>query len=142
PPRDGGELDLALELGTTEAAAFWHAGQSIAGTLTVRNDGADDVTASLAAAADVPGVVIDLPGEATVKTGETLELPVTLRLPSDLPDQAPLLIQLSAAGGSSRAVASQEVALRCEAAPVSPFPYWSVPDGLLGRPNVLLAGLG
>lgn len=142
PPRDGGELDLALELGTTEAAAFWHAGQSIAGTLTVRNDGADDVTASLAAAADVPGVVFDLPGEATVKAGETLELPVTLRLPSDLPDQAPLLIQLAAAGGSSRAVASQEVALRCEAAPVSPFPYWSVPDGLLGRPNVLLAGLG
>lgn len=142
PPREGGELEATLEFSTPEAAAFWHAGQSVDGILNLTNVGAGPVTVSLEGAATVFGASLDLPESAAVAAGETVAVPLTVRLPADLPDQEPVAVQVAATGGSSASVAAAEIALRCEATPVSPFPHWPVPEPLLGRPNVLFAGFG
>lgn len=142
PARDGEGVSVELSLQDTEVAAYWHDGQSVSGTLTLRNSGEHDVEASVTSAANVPGATVELPEAATVPAGEEVELPVTVRLPADMSDEAPVVLQVVAAGAASEAVASAELALRCEASPVAPYPYWNLPDALIGRPNVLLAGLG
>ena len=142
PARDGGEIEAELSLAAEEVAAYWHDGQSVAGTLTLRNRGERDVAASLDAAANVPGATVDLPEAATLRAGAEVEVPVTVRLPADMSDQSPIVLQVSAAAEAAGSVASVDVALRCEAPPVAPFPFWSVPESLLGRPNVMAAGLG
>src|SRR5690606_14367987 len=142
PPRDGGELEVALRLEDQEAAAFWHQGQRLTGTIDVTNHGSSAITAELTAAADAAGVRFQLPGDASVPAGGSLSLPVTVELPADVSDQAPVALQVAASGGSSLAVGGYDLPLRCEAPPVKPFAYSAIPPSLLGRPNVLFAGLG
>ena len=142
PPRTGGELAVELEFAQVDAAAFWHEGQRLSGTLSITNSSASDMTADLSAAADNAAVTIELPTDATVPAGESITLPVSVALPADVSDQAPVAVQVSAAGGRSLAVTGFDLAMSCEAPPIHPFAYSSVPTALAGRPNVLLASLG
>src|SRR5690606_5237968 len=80
PARAGSELELRLAFDQTQAAAFWHAGQRLAGTLVVTNVGTTTVTAGLAAAADNAGVIIELPSDVTVGAGESVSVAVTALL--------------------------------------------------------------
>src|SRR5690606_10895304 len=127
---------------TTEAAAFWHEGQRVAGTLTVTNSLEQATTVALSSSASDGGVTIEAPGRVEVGAGATVSVPVTVQLPNDMREAVPVVVQFEAAGDGTGAVADERLSLRCEAPPVGAFSYWPLPDTLLGRPNVRSAGLG
>src|SRR5690606_20233555 len=69
PARDGEGVSVELSLQDTEVAAYWHDGQSVSGTLTLRNSGEHDVEASVTSAANVPGATVALPEATPVPAG-------------------------------------------------------------------------
>jgi Mg-chelatase subunit ChlD len=142
PARADAPLGLDLSLAAAEVAAFWGTGQSLSGSLRVRNDGAAPVVADLAVAADVPLVELELPPAVEVGPGQTVEVPLAARLPADLADDAPITLQVAATSGGTLSLADAVVTPRCEAAPLGGFPYFPVAAPLLGHPNVLFAGFG
>src|SRR5690606_7666632 len=83
-PALGESLALSLALETTEAAAFWHEGQRVAGTLTVTNSLEQATTVTLSSSASDGGVTIEAPGRVEVGAGATVSVPVTVQLPNDM----------------------------------------------------------
>lgn len=141
-PRETGALGVELELDANELAAYWHEGQNVTGTVTVRNDGTEAATVDLEVAGSDARIRIEAPQEVEVPPGQSVGAPVRVLVPADLVDQAPLLLQVAASSAQDRAVAETAVALRCEAPPVGVFPYWPLPTELLGRPDALWTGFG
>lgn len=141
-PREAGALGVELALDATELAAYWHEGQTVTGTVTVRNDGTQAATVGLEVAGSDARVRIEAPREVEVPPGQSVAAPVRVLVPADVVDQVPLLLQAAATSAQARAVAETSVALRCEASPVGVFSYWPLPTELLGRPDALWAGFG
>lgn len=142
PAREAGDIDIAVDLDTDEIAAFWHEGQSFTGTVTVSNRGATDITVGLDLAAGDARVTVEGDGEVHVAAGQSATTPITVAVPADMSDSAPLAVQAAATSAADRAVAHSTVALRCEASPVGVFDHWPLPEQLLGMPNVLYSAFG
>src|SRR5690606_22027935 len=133
---------VSLALADGAAAAYWHEGQRLQGVATVENRGGEAVEVVLAAAASDARVEASVDGPVAVPPGARVEVPVTVALPADMRDDVPLLVQVAAEAGGTRSVAGAEVALACEAPPVSPFAPWPPPGDPLGRPTAPPAGRG
>lgn len=135
-------LTVTLDAPADELAAYWHEGQRVEATATVHNSGSEAQSVSLTAAVNHARVTVDLAEDITVQPGQSVQVPVTLAVPADIRDDVPLVLQVGASGAAGTASARRDFSLLCEAPPVQPFPYHSLPGSMLGRPNVLWSGLG
>lgn len=142
PPRTSGALSVSLDTPVEELAAFWHEGQRLEATATIRNDSEEPQTVNLAAAVNDVRSQVNVPDSVELGAGESVQVPVTLEVPAGAREDLPLSLQVAASSVTGSAAANRHLSLRCEAEPVAPFPYHSLPRTLLGRPNVLWSGLG
>ena len=142
PPRTSGALSISLDTPVEELAAFWHEGQRLEATATVRNDSEEPQTVNLSAAVNDVRSEVNVPASIELRAGESVQVPVTLEVPAGAREDVPLNLQVAASSAVGSAAANRHLLLRCEAEPVAPFPYHSLPRTLLGRPNVLWSGLG
>lgn len=141
-PRSAEGLAVDLLVDATELAAFWHEGQSVSGQVVVTNNRQAHTSVELAFGASDARVMVEGATELEVPAGESVTTPVSVIVPADMVDEAPLAIQVAAITTEDRVVAEQSVTLRCEARPLGAFQYWPLPPELLGRPNVLYSGFG
>lgn len=114
-------LDLQLSLATTQVASYSRFGQSLTGSLLIASSATDNHSFGVAVhVSDPRAEVSGLPAEVELAAGASLELPFTLRLPSDLRSDRPfrLSLGLSNAAGET-AVASYELLATCDAPPMN-----------------------
>lgn len=142
PPRNAESVSVTLDSATSELTAFWHEGQLVEATATVRNDSAATQTVQLQGASNDARVRVTLPEAVHLQPGESTQVPVTLEVPAGARDDVPLYLQVVANGAAGSASARRDFVLVCEAPPVNPFPYHSLPAGLLGKPDALWSGFG
>lgn len=142
PPRSRDAIEVALDTPTDELAAYWHEGQRIEATATVTNRTAEAQDVTLSAAANDARARVQLPESVTLQPGESAQVPVTLEVASGARDDVPLYLEVLANSGAGAASARNDFVLACEALPVNPFPYHSLPSGLLGKPDALWSGFG
>lgn len=142
PPRSRDAIEVALDTPTDELAAYWHEGQRVEATATVTNHTAEPQEVTLSAAANDARARVQLPEAVTLQPGESARVPVTLEVASGARDDVPLYLEVLANSGAGAASARNDFVLACEALPVNPFPYHSLPSGLLGKPDVLWSSFG
>lgn len=142
PPRTSGAVAVSLTAPTTELAAFWHEGQLLAATARVENRGTGPQELRLEAASSHANVQLDYEPNLRLAPGESRDVPIQVLVPSDMRDDLPLRIEVSAVGAAGSGSAALETALACDAPPVAPFGYWPLPATLLGRMDVLRTNLG
>jgi len=137
-------VDLAVALQPEPPAAYWPAGQRLAGTLTLTASGTQALDLTLDAVTSDPLVRLDL-DQPTVRLepGATLEVPLTLRLQPDLPRDHPIRLTVRAMGADgSQRTASAEVTAGGDVPPVSPEQAWALPASMLGGLDVAALSLG
>src|SRR5690606_11697885 len=141
-PRGSDELEVELTAPVDTIAAFWHEGQTVELTATVRNRGSTAQEVELGTASSHASVVME--GSTTISVGpaQAISLPVTAPAPADLRADLRLLLGVAAAGTSAATPAWATLAALCEAPPVEPSTFWPLRSSLLGRPNALWSGLG
>ncbi|HET8985420.1 MAG TPA: hypothetical protein VFN03_06655, partial [Trueperaceae bacterium] len=142
PPRSGAELSVTLSAPADAVAAFWHEGQAVELTASVHNAGTTAQTVALQTGSSHAAVALQGAASVAVGPGQTVDVPVTAMVPSDMRDDLPLRLEVAAIGAGDAAAASVTLAAFCDAPPVSPFTYWPLPPSLLSRPNVLWSGFG
>lgn len=142
PPRTDGVVDVTLTSGVDELAAFWHEGQALQATARVRNLTDAAQTVRLAAATSDATASATVQDEVRLGPGEAVDVPVEVLVPADMRDDLPLRIEVAAFGDAGSSAAAVTPRLRCEASPVSAFPYQPLPPALLGRFDALWSGLG
>lgn len=143
-PVPPGSLPLEITLaGETEyVAAYWHHGQRTELSATVHNTGSAPLSVELVAHAGDVQVELDYDRDLTVQPGEQVRVPITVSLPRDLRDDAPITITVAAMHGDDYAGAQHRIYAACDALPVQPFAWYSVPPTALGLIDVAWAGLG
>lgn len=142
PPRASGAVTVSLTAPTAELAAFWHEGQLLDATARVENRGAEPQELRLEAASSHANVLLDYDQSLRLAPGEARDVPIHVRVPSDMRDDLPLRIEVAAVGAAGSDVAALETALACDAPSVSAFDYWPLPATLLGRMDVLRTNFG
>lgn len=146
PPTERAELPvtLALALPDTPPAAYWTAGQQLAGTLTLTAERAEPLDLVLDAVTSDPLVTVafDQP-TVRLEPGATLDVPVTVRFQPDLPRDQPIRLTVRArdAQGTQRTTFAEVVADR-DAPPLSPEQAWALPPSMLGGLDVAALALG
>ena len=142
-PRKQDELELVLELDQQEIAAYWHEGQRVSATLTLKNSTKKEQEIELSTLTSDIGVAVnDLDEAITLKANQSLGIPFNLEIMSDIRDDQPILINVAASDGSNRYSVAESLQPLCQAQPVNSLPVWPLPKELLGNYNVALTNFG
>ena len=135
-------LDITLESETEFIAAYWHHGQRTELRARVTNRGSETLAAAFSAYAGDAQVQLHYDPNITVAPGETVTVPITVEIPSDMRDDAPLSIWVAAAHNNAVGGARYDILSSCDALPVGAFDWWPLPAGAVGRIDMLHQGLG
>lgn len=125
--------------------AYWHVGQIVETSISLTHTGEEAGRYRMVAHPSSLDARVELPDIVDVGPGETVEVPVTIRLQSDLRDDHPLRVSIGAVDVATLGtIGTTEIALpsSCEADPVAPQHVWPVPRLLLGELNVAWSALG
>ena len=142
PRRDASEVAVTLSTQADALAAYWYEGQVLNLTAHVENRGTAPQDLTLAAASSHAAVRVVLEPRLTLAAGESRDVAVKAYLPSDMRDDLPLLVEVMATGPGGASSAAIEAALSCEALPVGATAYWPLPNGMLGKLDVLRTSFG
>ncbi len=143
PRKQESDLELALELDQKEIAAYWHEGQHVQATLTLKNPTKKKQEVELSALASDARVSISNPEETvTLKANQSLEIPIDLEVMPDVRDDQPILINMATSDGLNKHSVTQNLQPLCEAPPIGTFQAWALPKELLGSYNVASASFG
>ena len=112
--------------------------------MTLSNTGSTDLALIVDGATSHSAWRVELPNEpVTVPAGETVEVPLVVRVPADAWLDVPVRVTVRARDdGGAQATAFVELTPRQGVAPVSPEQVWAVPSELLGGLDVASAALG
>lgn len=143
PDPRAGEAALTFEGDRRHVSAYWHEGQTVRTSVRVENRAAERRTFTLEARAGNAAVDARL-GEPEVQLapGQSVDVPVTVRIPPDVRDDQALSVTVAARSETSVDTGTLELVARCDAPPVDPAPAWRVPDPMLGGLNAALGGFG
>ena len=143
PIRQEGELELALELNQKEIAAYWHEGQRVQATLTLKNPTEEKQELELnALTSDAKVISSNLDEAITLEANQSLEIPIDLEVMPDIRDDQPILVNMAASEGLNQFSITESLQPLCEAPPVNAFQAWSLPEALLGGYNMASANFG
>lgn len=143
PAPDTSSLRMSLDLGDTPVAAYWPQGQRIAGELTIENAGDAQLDVALEARTGSAVWEVTLDSDAVaIGAGETVSVPIAVRVAADARADEPVFVAVRAAGDDDVASAMALVTPDRAAVPVSVEPWWPLPDGMLGGLNAAWTALG
>ena len=146
PPVERPELPatLTITLPGDAPAAYWPAGQHLAGTLTLTPEGDAPLDLTIDAVTSHPLVEVALDRSAVhLEPGAPVEVPLTVRFLPDLPRDRPIRLTVRArdAAGTQRTTFAEVVA-GGDVPPLSPEQSWSLPDSMLGGLDIASLSLG
>ncbi len=135
---------LTLGLPDTHVAAYWNAGQQIAGTLTVTSTASADQVLSLDAVTSHYAWTVHLDQTSvSLAAGATVTVPVTIDVLPDAWADIPVRITVRARDSAgAQATTHQDLTPDRTSLPLAPYLAWSVPDALLGGLDVAATALG
>jgi Mg-chelatase subunit ChlD len=144
PPAAAIPAKVSVAFAAPSVAAYWDAGQHLDGTLSIANTGSASADLALDAVTSDQRWTVSLSQDhVTVAAGATATVPLTVNVPSDAWADAPVRISVRGADSSgAQATGFANVTPGRDAAPVSPYQAWSVPDALLGGLDVASTALG
>jgi len=137
-------VSLTLTPDQPAVAAYWPAGQRVAGTLTLTSTSAADEDLTLDWATSDPDWSIKLAEtRVSLDAGASVDIPVTIRvLPDAAVDDAVRLTVRARDTAGGQVTGRIDMAAAPDAAPVAPYQAWKVQDALLGGLNVASKALG
>src|SRR5690606_26170141 len=137
------ELELNLELATTQVAAYQFLGQRVAGTVSIHNRSSEAAEISLAAHATDSRWSVELERETfTLAAGETLQTVMQVRVPDDAWADRTVRISLAAYGNNQvQAETSVDISVDRDVGLVDPEPHWPIPEALRGGLNLAWTAL-
>ncbi len=143
-PPSAPELEVTLTLDAETVAAYWTEAQAVSGTLTLDNQGADDLDLELELLSD-HYAFMPTPESSTVMVpgGTKADVPVTLAVLPDAWSDWPVHVHAAARTVDGGLVSTEAVIEGVAGAePVAPQGVWTVPEPLLGGLNLAAAALG
>ena len=144
-PTPGSAVTLDPATPELPVAAYWHLGQVIETTVSLTHHGDGPGRYRLVAHPSSFDAQIEMPDVVDVAPNETVDVPVTIRLRSDLRDDQPLRVHIGAVDVATLGtIGTTQVELpsSCETDPVAPQRVWPLPRVLLGEINVAWSSFG
>ncbi|MBW7881739.1 MAG: hypothetical protein H3C34_03730 [Caldilineaceae bacterium] len=136
-------LELALAAANQPVAAFWPEGQRVQATLYMTNTGPFAETVEVeAAAGDVQWTITPALQAVTVPAGDSVTLPLTIRIMDDVPDGPVPVWAAARREDGARVTVGARVDVLCGAAPRNPDLTWTTAGPLFGGVNAAWLGLG
>lgn len=135
-------LDITLDSEAEFVAAYWHHGQRTELKARVTNRGSETLAAAFSAYAGDAQVQLHYNTGIQVAPGETVTVPITVEIPTDMRDDVPLSIWVAAEHNNLVSGARHDILASCDALPVGAFDWWPLPAGAVGRIDMLHEGLG
>lgn len=143
-PSAGPPPAAELVMGQAPLAGWWPTGQRLRGVLRLESDASTPTQVRPdAITSDRTWRVVLPSGEVTVPAGGTVEVPVEVLAPADIPGDDPVRLTVRVRSADGRqATAHADLAPSRDALPVEPVRSWSIPDELLGGLDAASLGLG
>ncbi|MEM6663370.1 MAG: hypothetical protein AAF666_14465 [Pseudomonadota bacterium] len=142
PEAEAPPVKMALTFDTQRLAAFSRYRQTVSGVLTITAD-ADAKLAFSYHADDALWQLSGLPEEMDLQSGQTTEIPVTLRIPPGSWDDKARLLSVGARNATGGAVWTEASFIVDETGPdANPELVWNIPEALLGGINVASGAFG
>ena len=136
-------LAATLDLGQQSPAAYWPEAQVVKGTLELSNNSRADAALALDAATGHYLWEVEFAQETvSVGAGETVEVPVTVRIAPDAWADHPIYVAIRAADGGVAASAMALVVPDRTVPPLSPERWEPLPPTMLGGVDIAWSGLG
>ncbi len=137
-------VQVELELGADEVAAYWPEGQRVDGAIRLTNRGAEDLDLRLeTASSHYAWELLPEAGAVSLPAGETVEMAATLEVAPDVWAGSTVQVTLAAVTPDGvRGSASASIEGTRDAEPVGSHLAWPLPAALLGGLNVAGAALG
>lgn len=145
PSETGPALAVDVTLTTDTVAAWWDAGQRVAGTVRVTNRTQEpqDVTLDAWASDDHWRVSLDAAPASALGAGASVDVPVTVEVPARAWADTPVAVGVRAGLlGDEGTFGWTTVTPTGDASPVDPHRWWAVPDALLGGLDVASVMVG
>jgi len=143
PPGDL-PVTMALEPETDVVAAYLKFGQSLPAELRLTNNGPQDRSLNLeSATSDYRWSAVPASDSLEIGAGESRTVPLEIQVPRDAwADQSVLISVRAFEDTGTQVETSTEIEVNGRAKAVYPGQSWSIPDSILGGPNVAWTALG
>lgn len=136
-------VELALTLAAETVAAYREAGQRVGGELELANRGETPVDLALeAATSDHRWTVLLEQTAVQVPAGGTFRVPLSVFVAGGARADRAVRVSLVARSAGGQVETHADLAASAEAAPVSPYRHWALPERLRGGLNVAWQALG